>query len=343
GLIWRKDWALPTSVAINGLLVLLLWLAVLGRGSSGSFVAAAVWSLFWLLLTIHWLRQRSRRKQEQGADVDNDATQPKTPAPGEGWTREWGGGRVKFGLMLGFGALVLVAGVGIAMDGSVVEGISVLSFGIALVGAAPMFRAWDRRGRVVSAPIEPRGGEVGLLFPYSRSKMLAATAASLGMAVACGGIALGGTGDRGPGVVIFGIFGFLFFGAVGLLSILRSGFRGGYIALLEGGIYARTGVVESFVPWDAISSVEEVETRVYVRGAAVHEPFIGLMISDLDRVEISRMAKRFVRINRLLAADLSYPVRTLDVDPRRLLTAIRRYWRDPRARAELKSGVSESG
>lgn len=70
------------------------------------------------------------------------------------------------------------------------------------------------------------------------------------------------------------------------------------------------------------------------------EPFVGLGISDLDRVEMSYIARKLSRVNRWLAADVNYPVRTLDVDPHQLLDAIRRYWQNPDARAELRSGES---
>jgi hypothetical protein len=44
-------------------------------------------------------------------------------------------------------------------------------------------------------------------------------------------------------------------------------------------------------------------------------------------------------LNRRLGADVSLPIRTLDIDPRLLCQALRYYHQHPQARAELATGA----
>ena len=47
------------------------------------------------------------------------------------------------------------------------------------------------------------------------------------------------------------------------------------------------------------------------------------------------MERLLLPLNRRLAADITLPVRTLDIDPALLLEALRYYHQHPQARAEL--------
>ncbi|MDQ4145885.1 MAG: hypothetical protein M3198_19490, partial [Actinomycetota bacterium] len=342
GLFRRRDWALPASVTMHTLLVAITAAEAADRDSSRVAVGASVFSLPWLLAVYLWVRDRLRRKRER--EELREEKQPDEAADPDvtttGWTKEWGGGRVKFVGIVAFGLLSLAVGIDLVADGEPGNGIVIGAFGAALVSGAAMFRTWHRDGRVISSRVAERGGEVGLLFPYSRSKSIAGAVASVGMSVTCGSLGYMALvrSERDLALGIFGVFGSLFFGFVGIQWIRSNGMRGGYIALLEGGIFARIGVAQSFVPWDVITSVEETEITTYYRGIANNEPFVGLMISDLDRVEMGRVPRGLARANRLLAADINYPVRTLDVDPIRLLHAIRHYWQEPEARERLRTG-----
>ena len=219
------------------------------------------------------------------------------------------------------------------------RGVSVLGFGVALTAAAPMFRTWDRDGHISVGSVEGRS-EKGLLFPYSRSKTVAATLGSVGMAVSCGGISLGAFQEHdGPTptwLVVFGIVGFAFFGWIAFLSLRRNGVKAGFVALTTRGIAAKLPAARCFVPWEAIEDVRAVEMNVHVRGTTTHEPFIGLVISDLDQVEMSSIGRFFAGFdNRFLGTDINFPVRTLDVDPQLLLEAIKFYRETPAARADV--------
>lgn len=108
-------------------------------------------------------------------------------------------------------------------------------------------------------------------------------------------------------------------------------------ALGPDGVAAVAGGVVSFVLWDSIDEVDAVHTVVYVRGMAIREPFVGINVTDRDQIEMSRAEKAFMSASRLLAADVAYPVRTLDVNPVLLLESIRYYWKHPDARRELES------
>lgn len=340
GMLMGQRWAVPAAVAVNTLVVLLLWGTAIERRTSNVVLGAVAFSVPWLLLFPYWLHDRRQRRRTGHIDQP-PALEPKTKseeAPA-GWTKEWGGGRVKFWSMLLIGLLCLAAGIGILSDGEITVGVTVLGFGVAIVAGAPMFRTWDRDGHISVAPVEGRA-EKGLVFPYSRSKTVAATLASAGMAVACGGISLGAFQEHeGPTptwLVAFGIVGFIFFGWIALVSLRRNGVRAGFVALTTSGIAARLPAMQCFVPWDAIEDVRTVEMSFHHRGTTTHEPFIGLVISNLDRVEMSSVGRLFAGFDvRFLGTDINLPVRTMDVDPRLLLESIEHYWRTPAARADV--------
>ena len=341
-LLADRWWATTTALMISTVLTGFLWLGAFDNRTSDAYLGAAVTSVPWMALVINWLRGRSRRKRESVARASEEpATRDDVADDADGWTREWAGGRVKFVFMLLFGALSLIGGVAMLADGSIADGVGLLSFGVALMSVAPVFRAWSRKGQVTAQPIAERGGEMGLVIPYSRSKTFAAVVAAAAMAVFCATFAFGAFregSETETKFVLFGIAGSVLFAGMGLIQLARNGFRGGYIALLEGGIYATIGSAKSFIPWDAVSHVKDVEMKMWVRGATVQEPFIGIMLSHPERVEMSWLARRLMRANRWLAADISYPVRSLDVDPRAALRAIRHYLDNPASRAELRDG-----
>ena len=88
-------------------------------------------------------------------------------------------------------------------------------------------------------------------------------------------------------------------------------------------------------PWDAIDEVRAFEPTVYARGVPIHEPLVGLILGDPQAATMGKVQRAFLRVNRRLGADISFPLRTLRVDPVLLYTAMRYYHLHPRARGEL--------
>jgi hypothetical protein len=89
------------------------------------------------------------------------------------------------------------------------------------------------------------------------------------------------------------------------------------------------------VPWEAIQQVQATEMTTHVRGVSVREPLVGIDVSDPQAIQTGPLERLLLPLNRRLAADVSLPVRTLDIDPPVLYQALRYYHQHPQARAEL--------
>jgi hypothetical protein len=89
------------------------------------------------------------------------------------------------------------------------------------------------------------------------------------------------------------------------------------------------------VPWEAIQQVQATEVTTYARGVRISEPLVGIDLSDPEAIQSGPLERLLLPVNRRLAADITLPVRTLDIDPALLLEALRYYHQHPRARAEL--------
>jgi hypothetical protein len=70
---------------------------------------------------------------------------------------------------------------------------------------------------------------------------------------------------------------------------------------------------------------------------SAREQYVGVAVTDRALVQTGRTARFFMRLNRWLAADLSYTTRGLEVDPALLLASMLFYWRHPEARSELST------
>jgi hypothetical protein len=62
---------------------------------------------------------------------------------------------------------------------------------------------------------------------------------------------------------------------------------------------------------------------------------VGIDLSDPQAIQSGPLERLLLPLNRRLAADITLPVRTLDIDPALLLEALRYYHQHPQARAEL--------
>ena len=89
------------------------------------------------------------------------------------------------------------------------------------------------------------------------------------------------------------------------------------------------------IPWGAIQQVRATEVTTYARGVAVSEPLVAVDLSDPQAISTGPLERLLLPVNRRLAADITLPVRTLDIDPALLYEALRYYHQHPQARAEL--------
>ena len=263
----------------------------------------------------------------------------------EGWARPVLGGRLKYGFLVAVGLLMLLAGVAMSLSGGAEErgpGIAIGFFGLGILLTTPLFRNWEPRGRPSVRTIDRSGrSQTGLSFPYAGDKVRVAGLASLCMGAATAGFALFPDSFADPGesvtaIRVFGAIGATFFMGGGILVLVRKAGNEWYLTLLPEGIAAVAGGSSSFAPWDAIASVRAVDFTFYSRGVAINEPYIGLNATDTDRIEISKAGRMLMKTNRLIGTDLAYPMRTLDVDPARLLFALNFYLEHPEARSELE-------
>jgi hypothetical protein len=81
--------------------------------------------------------------------------------------------------------------------------------------------------------------------------------------------------------------------------------------------------------------VRATEVTTYARGLRVSEPLVGIDVSDPQAIQTGPLERLLLPLNRRLAADITLPIRTLDIDPPLLYEALRYYHRHPPARAEL--------
>ncbi len=262
-----------------------------------------------------------------------------------GWhPKELAGRPWRLRFMFGFGVLSVIAGLGIAAGERGAErgaAAAIVLFGLALIFTGPLYRPVSRN-RTVSTGTISHGGQTtnAVLFPYSRLRSQAAMLGLTFMAGSSTAIAVFASAftdaDESPLVTRLVAAGIAaFFGWLAFNAWRRGAGRGWQIALSPGGVAIVAGGVRSFVPWDAIESVSPFQTETFARGFPIREPFLGLRIGDRDRVEVGRVEKALMRANRAFGADVSYPVRTLDVDPALLYRAVLYYWRNPAARSEL--------
>lgn len=304
----------------------------------------------WPLAFIHAMVIRPRYLELTDRDslVATEATEPPSaaaPEVGHEWDPGWFGGRFKFWGVGAVGALMFVGGVAMFATGDEAgPAISIAAFGAACVLSAPMFRPRHRGGEIHVQVIEDRPLP-GVVFPYSQrvTRTAAAGALLMGLALLGMGIDAESFADSGRSigfVKVVGLAGGAFFALLGVRTLLRAG-SASFVALAPDGIHQHLAGSMSFVPWDVITDVRGEDLKMWVRGATVREPFIAVDVGDRRRVEMSKVGRALMRVNKHLLADVAYPVRQLDVDPTLALRAIAFYWKTPDRRHELadRAGV----
>lgn len=268
----------------------------------------------------------------------------------EGWTRELAGGRVKFWLLGPVAVGWLVGGVFMVAAGEWVSGLAIASFGAALLTVLPMFRSWRRHGRPRTATIRlpsdesgagPKRTVRGTSFPFSPLKSRAAIigafffgVTSLLMLISAPEFA-DSAGETWI-VRIVAFVGAVFFLGGSLFAVFARGAgRGWGVLLLPDCVLVRHGPAHVRLRWDSIAAVEASETTIYTRGGPVHEPFIRLIPDDPSAISGDATDQAIRQLLPSVGADLSFPTRALEADPRVLYHALRYYHANPSDRAEL--------
>jgi hypothetical protein len=221
-------------------------------------------------------------------------------------------------------------------------GAAIALFFFSCLLVAPLF-APGRRGGPLRLETARLGGrqERGILVPYSGLRMaivLGATAclalASLGFVVFADAFA-DDPGESPWPVRLVGAVGVVFFGVGGFIAARRGWGRNWRLLLTPSAVVIAMGGAQTVVPWEAIQQVRATEVTTHVRGVAVTEPLVGIDLSDPEAIQSGPLERLLLPLNRRLAADITLPIRTLDIDPALLYQALRYYHQHPRARAEL--------
>jgi hypothetical protein len=143
-------------------------------------------------------------------------------------------------------------------------------------------------------------------------------------------------------VRLVGVVSVVFFGLGGFMVARRGWGRRWWVLLTPSAVVIAAGGARTVVPWEAIQQVRATEVMTHVRGVAVAEPLVGIDVSDPEAIQTGTLERLLLPLNRRVAADLSLPIRTLDIDPPLLYGALRYYHQHPQARAELgtQAGVA---
>jgi len=327
GLVWGGRVGYWFGLAMAAVLGALFVLALVRRGLGvGSLVAIGI-GLTPLVLLLPAMRRSPRPvvRRQPPADLDPASAGGRSLALAwpQGWTRPLARGWVTFGLMLA-GAVVLTP-VGLAMvaSGRGADrwvGVSVTLFGLALAGVAPLLRPVRRRGnaRLGSETVDVgHRRERGVGLPYSRLRTASAFLAGGAMALAMAA-AIPGTdgfaddpGDSPWWPRIIGVIGIAIFVLVVVAGARKGIGRRWRIVLTPSAVVFAQGKDLTVVPWEAVDEVRAIETTIYVRGFAIHEPFVGLILGDPQAVTTGRVQRALMGISRRLGSDLGFPVRSL--------------------------------
>jgi hypothetical protein len=260
------------------------------------------------------------------------------PAPSAGG---WG----EFAFMLVIGGLFTLGGLALALTGRGAErgaGAAIALFFLACLLTAPLFAPGRRRGqlRLETLRVGDRH-ERGVVVPYSglRQGVLLVAIACLALAM-LGFVVFADAFADDPGesawpVRLIGVVGLVFFGVGGFVFARRGWVRRWRVLLTPSAVVIAMGRVRTVVPWAAIQQVRTTEVTTYARGARISEPLVGIDLSDPQAIQTGPLERLLLPLNRRLAADITLPIRTLDIDPPLLYEALRYYHQHPQARAEL--------
>jgi hypothetical protein len=335
-LIWAGRLGYWIGLAVASLVAMLLVVVLARRPGVAGAVVTAVCALPLVLLAV----PAARRPRPTTRPAPSSAARERPP----GWTRPFAGWG-QFAFMVLIGGLLSVGGLALALTGQGADrgaGATVALFFLACLLVAPLFAPGRRGGqlRLETLRVGNRH-ERGVVVPYSglRTGVLLAATACLALAMV-GFVVFAGAFADDPGespwpVRLVGVVGVVFFGVGGLLVARRGWGRRWRVLLTPSAVVIAMGGARTVVPWAAIQQVRATEVTTYARGARISEPLVGIDLSDPQAIQTGPLERLLLPLNHRLAADLTLPIRTLDIDPPLLYEALCYYHQHPQARAEL--------
>jgi hypothetical protein len=350
-LVWAGRPGYWLGLTVAGLVALLLVVALTRHHEVADVVVTAIGALPLALLLLPAAR-RPVRTARTARTAPSSAPAAADPGQPQGWKRPFAGGWGSFAFMLVFGGLLSAGGLVMALTGRGAErgtGATIALFFLACCLAAPLFAPGRRHGRMRLETLRlGERQERGIVVPYSRLRtgMVLAVAAlmtlaSLGFVVFAGAFA-GDPGESPWPARVIGAVGAVFFGLGVCMGARRGWGRRWRVLLTPSAIVVAVGDARTVVPWEAIQEVRATEVTTYVRGVRVREPLVGIDVSDPAAIQTGPLERLLLPLNHRLGADVSLPIRTLDIDPPLLYQALRYYHQHPQARAELatQAGLS---
>lgn len=235
----------------------------------------------------------------------------------------------RFGFMALFVAFTLI-GLAIAAFGETHDRPVGAAVALFFGGAGAMWYVVSRkRARAPTGfrigTVTLRGGvQPAFIAQYSRGRLLAVATGALAMAGGAAVLAFFGDGDPVEHLLLGGAA--LGIGVVGVAILLRA--RGGYVALTRSSLIASNLEGRTAVDWDSITAYGEL---------VMHDnPMLAIRVADPSLIRTGRVSRFLHRFDRsLTGADVTLPLRLLDVTPTALYGAIIRYVDQPDARGRI--------
>jgi hypothetical protein len=336
GLVWAGRLGYRVGLTVAALVAVLLLVVLTRRPGVVGVVVTAIGGLPLVLLVVPAARRP--RAATRPAPSSAALEQP------QGWTRPIDGwGQVAFLVVVG--GLVSVGGLVMALTGRGAErgaGAAIALFFFACLLVAPLFAPGRRGGRLRLETLRLGGRqERGILVPYSGLRMAIVLGATACLALAMLGVVVfadafaDDPGESPWPVRLIGVVGTVFFGVGGFIAARRGWARNWRLLLTPSAVVIAMGDARTVVPWETIQQVRATEVTTHVRGVAVTEPLVGIDLSDPKAIQSGPLERLLLPVNHRLAADITLPIRTLDIDPPLLYQALRYYHQHPQARAEL--------
>ena len=336
-LIWAGRLGYWIGLAVASLVAMLLLVVLARRPGVAGAVVTAVCALPLMLLAV----PAARRPRPTTRPAPSSAALERPL----GWTRSSIGGWGQFVLLVSISGLLSVGGLVLALTGQGADrgaGATTALFFLACLLVAPLFALGRRRGqlRLETLRVGNRH-ERGIVVPYSglRTGVLLVATACLALAMV-GFVVFAGAFADDPGespwpVRVVGVVGVVFFGVGGFMVARRGWGRRWRVLLTPSAVVIAMGGARTVVPWAAIQQVRATEVTTYARGVRISEPLVGIDLSDPQAIQTGPLERLLLPLNRRLAADITLPIRTLDIDPPLLYEALCYYHQHPQARAEL--------
>ena len=336
-LIWAGRLGYWIGLVVAALVTMLLLVVLARRPGVAGAVVTAVCALPLVLLAV----PAARRPRPTSRPAPSSAALERP----QGWTGSLAGGWGQFVLLVSISGLLSAGGLVLALTGRGGErgvGATIALFFFACLLTAPLFAPGRRRGhlRLETLRVGDRH-ERGVAVPCSGLRMGVLLVASACLALAMlGFVVFAGAFADDPGespwpVRLVGVVGVVFFGVGGFMVARRGWGRRWRVLLTPSAVVIAMGGARTVVPWAAIQQVRATKVTTYARGVRISEPLVGIDLSDPQAIQTGPLERLLLPLHRRLAADITLPIRTLDIDPRLLYEALRYYHQHPQARAEL--------